>query len=90
MIAATDGDPARGDLLAAGLLAAIRSCESAPDTPKVALTASAGIAAISVGSSLASTLEAADQALYRAKETGRDRAARAELQPVEEARERVG
>ncbi len=78
VIAATEGDPDRADVVAGELLRAVRAWRGDASTPKVELTASAGIAAIRVGSGVAGTLEEADRALYRAKQSGRDRVAQAE------------
>ncbi len=72
-----DGDPANGYHIAEELLAAIRSSGPAADALPTMLTASAGIVAISAGSTTKAALEAADQALYRAKKAGRNRAVRA-------------
>jgi diguanylate cyclase (GGDEF)-like protein/PAS domain S-box-containing protein len=78
VIALTDGDPGRGDRAAADLLAAISYGEPETDASNVALTASAGIATIATGMSAVEILEAADKALYQAKQAGRNRAVRAQ------------
>ena len=78
VIAQTDGDRRAGDRLVADLLAAIRTSTLDADAPHLVLTASAGITTITAGTDPAAALEAADQALYRAKQAGRDRTARAQ------------
>ena len=79
VIVRTDGERQSGDRVAADLLAAIRTGTLDTDEPQVALTASAGIAAITADNTAASALEAADQALYHAKEAGRNHATRAAI-----------
>jgi diguanylate cyclase (GGDEF)-like protein/PAS domain S-box-containing protein len=71
-----DGDRASGARIAEELLTAIRASEPTTDAAPTLLTASAGIATISAGRTAKAALEAADQALYRAKKAGRNRAAR--------------
>jgi diguanylate cyclase (GGDEF)-like protein/PAS domain S-box-containing protein len=72
----TDGAPASGERIARELLAAVRAGEPATDTSPISLTASAGIVAIAAGTTAAAALDAADQALYRAKDAGRNRTVR--------------
>ena len=79
VIVQTDGDPASADRVADQLLTAIRSGESKDDVPATSLTASAGIASIAAGTTTTAALEAADKALYRAKQAGRDRTIRISL-----------
>jgi diguanylate cyclase (GGDEF)-like protein/PAS domain S-box-containing protein len=76
VIAETNGEPGEGELVADDLLAAIRTGEPGLEQPWTSLTASAGIAVIEAGQSVTTVLEAADQALYGAKHSGRDHAER--------------
>ncbi len=55
------------------LQSALRSTTLLPAHPEFSITFSAGVATLRPGESMASAIERADQALYRAKNDGRDR-----------------
>jgi len=78
VIAETNGEAGAGVLVADDLLSAIRTGEPDAGHQWTALTASAGVALIEADQSAASVLDAADRALYRAKQNGRNRVERSE------------
>jgi diguanylate cyclase (GGDEF)-like protein len=65
-------DPAEARNLVEGILMGMRS-QRFKDAPGLVVTVSGGLAMLNPGETPAQLIKRADQALYRAKETGRDR-----------------
>jgi diguanylate cyclase (GGDEF)-like protein/PAS domain S-box-containing protein len=72
VVAETGGEEGEGDLIAGDLIAAIRTCALDIELPEAELTGSAGVVTITPGATVEAVLEAADRALYRAKQSGRN------------------
>jgi diguanylate cyclase (GGDEF)-like protein len=68
--------------LAERLVKKVRTIEIERNEVRVPVTTSIGIAALLTGQDVASWLDAADKALYRAKQRGRDQAVTSQMLPV--------
>lgn len=68
-----DTTPAQMKLLAERLMSAVRGLDVTRGSHRIRVTVSLGLAQLAAGDSPASWLERADAALYRAKDSGRDR-----------------
>lgn len=76
VIAQTDGEPADGEQMATDLLTAVHRSQPADTPPGISISATAGIVTITSNSTATALLAIADQALYQAKQAGRNRAER--------------
>ena len=74
VIVLRDAGEAEGLLVAERLVARVRACPIMFEDHVLHLTASFGVAALPPGGDMDRTIQQADRALYRAKNTGRDRA----------------
>jgi diguanylate cyclase len=68
--------------LADRLVRLVRTVELERDGVRIPVTTSIGVAALGVGQDVAGWLDAADKALYRAKQRGRDQAVTAQALPL--------